>query len=478
MRRGGAGIVAALVAALAATLAGGATAASAEVVWLCQPGMAENPCRDSLESTIYSPDGSSRTENPPLPADPKVDCFYVYPTVSEQRTRNANKDVDRSLVAIARYQASRYSQMCRVFAPVYRQQTLFSLARGRSPEALRIAYGDVEEAWREYLARHNRGRGVVLLGHSQGTFMLRALARRQIDPRPEVRRRIVSGLLLGGNVMVRAGGDAGGDFQRLPLCRRERQTGCIVAWSTYNDDPPPNSRFGRAPAEDSTGLGLPAGPGYEVACTNPASLAANRREVLTTFLRSEPYPGVIGALLIQTYGGPPPSAPTPWLRPRDHYSGRCETRNGANVLFVEEEAGARRLNPAPEPSWGLHLTDANIALGDLVALADRQAKAWLAGVRPRGAPRLELRTTFWRGPRRCARGNVRLRVYGTDLRDVRRVEFRIGGRVVARDGTAPFAKTVRRARFRSGRVHRVRAIAAMRDGREGRVERAVRACRR
>jgi hypothetical protein len=307
--------------------------------------------------------------------------------------------------------------------------------------------------------------------------MLRALVRRQVDPRPDVRRRIVSGFLLGGNVTVRAGSDAGGDFQHLPLCRREGQTGCIVAWSTYNEDPPSNSRYGRVPAEDTSGLGMPAGPGYEIACTNPASLGANRREVLTTLLRTERYPGVIGALLVQMYGGPPPSAPTPWIRPRDHYSGRCETRNGANVLFIEEEAGARKLNPAPDPSWGLHLADANIALGDLVALADRQAKAWLASSRSRLGPRLELRTTFWRGRRGCARGNVRLRVYGTDQRSVRRVEFRVGRRVVARDGRAPFAKTVRAGRFRSGRVNRVRAIATMRDGSQAHLTRGVRGCR-
>ena len=38
-------------------------------------------------------------------------------------------------------------------------------------------YADVLDAWREYLARDNRGRGVVLLGHSQGTRMLRQLLR-------------------------------------------------------------------------------------------------------------------------------------------------------------------------------------------------------------------------------------------------------------------------------------------------------------
>jgi hypothetical protein len=59
------------------------------------------------------------------------------------------------------------------------------------------AYGDVRDAWRTYLRKFNRGRGVVLIGHTQGTFMLRELVKREIDRKPAARRRLISGLLLG-----------------------------------------------------------------------------------------------------------------------------------------------------------------------------------------------------------------------------------------------------------------------------------------
>jgi hypothetical protein len=39
--------------------------------------------------------------------------------------------------------------------------------------------------------------------------------------------------------------------------------------------------------------------------------------------------------------------------------------------------GAPDLNALPDASWGLHLADANIALGDLVALVRRQIAAWV-----------------------------------------------------------------------------------------------------
>jgi alpha-beta hydrolase superfamily lysophospholipase len=37
------------------------------------------------------------------------------------------------------------------------------------------AYGDVRAAWKEYLAKYNKGRPFVLVGHSQGQLMLQTL---------------------------------------------------------------------------------------------------------------------------------------------------------------------------------------------------------------------------------------------------------------------------------------------------------------
>jgi hypothetical protein len=462
-------VVAAL--ALGVALAGSATA-SADVVWLCQPGMTDNPCRDSLESTIYTPEGESRVDNPPLPADPNVDCFYVYPTVSEQQGPNSNKAVEPQERSIAQYQASRFSQTCRVWAPMYRQQTLAALAGGGSADALQLAYSDVAEAWRDYLAHHNDGRGVVLIGHSQGTRMLRQLLRKEIDPNAAERRQLVSAVLLGGNVSVRKGQLTGGDFQHVPGCSRAGQTGCVFAWSTFNETPPSNSRYGRVPDEDTSGFGFPGGPDYEVLCTNPASIAANARTPLSTYLRSEPFPGVLGALLTEMYSGPPPSAPTPWIQPQDHYTAKCEQRDGANVLFLEPIGSARKLNPAPDPTWGLHLADGNIALGDLVPAVQKQAGAWLGATKPL----LKLKATYRRGARGCARGNMRLTVAGADRRGLRSVDFRIGGSTLVRDATAPFRTTVRRADLRGRARTRLRVIAQLGDGRKRTLTRVLRSC--
>src|ERR671916_646139 len=141
--------------------------ASAKVVWLCKPGMADNPCRPSLETTRFSAwGGETSVVRPRLAKRPPVDCFYVYPTVSDQQTTLAARTREPAVRDIALFQAARYSQVCRVFAPVYRQLTVPGLQREDATAAqLRTAHGDVVEAWRTYLRRHNRGRGVVLVGH-------------------------------------------------------------------------------------------------------------------------------------------------------------------------------------------------------------------------------------------------------------------------------------------------------------------------
>jgi hypothetical protein len=417
----------------------------------------------------------------PIPANPPVDCFYVYPTVSNQPGPNASKTVEPEIEGIVRFQAARFSQQCRVFAPVYRQNTVPALlAQGRytTPASRQLAYGDVVEAWREYMKRYNGGRGVVLIGHSQGTNHLRRLVRTEIDPKPALRKQLVSAVLLGGNVLVKRGRQKGGDFQNVPACRAASQTGCVIAYSLFNETPPDSPRFGKPPAAPDPVTGHPGGPGYEVLCTNPASLVANRQVPVETLIPSRPFPpGFIALSITQAYGGPPPSAPTPWLRPADRYTGRCETSNGANVLMIRPIGNARRLNPSPDDTWGLHIVDVNGLFGDLQRAVTAQTRAFL---RAKGRPRVGLRLRYRRGRdvrgRRCARLPIRAALTGADRRKVSRADFRGNRRLVKRDRRFPFTARIRSSRVRGGRVVRFGVRALLTDGRSRRVFRRVRVC--
>ncbi len=355
-----------------ASLATAPRHAHAEVKWLCKPGVADNPCVGDQTTTYFKPDGSSTTGTPKIPAKPPIDCFYVYPTVSNQPTTNATQTADPEVRSIALYQAQRFSTRCRVFAPLYREVTAAGVAAAsqtHDTSGYDTAFTDVREAWRSYLRHDNRGRGVVLIGHSQGSRMLRALIRKDIDPKRKVRKRLVSAIIPGANATVK-------DFKHVPVCRRAAQIGCVISYSTFNEPPPDNSRFGRTDTDPvGKALGLPAGKGLKVICADPAKLAGQRE--LKSLVPSEPFaPGIIAALLFKLYGGPPPSADTPWLQPQDHYTGRCVTSNGAHVLMLSPVGDARTLSPSPDDTWGTHLVDVNIALGNLLRITGAESKAW------------------------------------------------------------------------------------------------------
>src|SRR3954452_6266809 len=200
--------------------------------------------------------------------------------------------------------------------------------------------------------------------------MLRALIRREIDPKPKLRKRLVSAVIPGANATTK-------DFKHVPPCRTKAQTGCLISYHTFNETPPDNARFGRTDTDPvGSALGLPSGKGLKVICVNPAKLA--HQGELKSLLPSEPFaPGIIAALLLRLYGGPPPSADTPWLQPSDHYTARCETSNGAHVLMISPVGDARTLTPSPDDTWGVHLVDVNIALGNLMKVTAAETKTWL-----------------------------------------------------------------------------------------------------
>jgi len=78
---------------IATALANDATA-SAAIVWLCRPGLAHNPCLSSMTTTAIDAHGHRTVQRSRPAAQPAIDCFYVYPTVSLQSTTNANLHVD------------------------------------------------------------------------------------------------------------------------------------------------------------------------------------------------------------------------------------------------------------------------------------------------------------------------------------------------------------------------------------------------
>jgi hypothetical protein len=360
----GVAAIAALVFAVAAPAAG------AKAVWLCFPGHHPDPCAPGLSTTLYSPSLKKLgVQNPKAVKHPAIDCFYVYPTVSDQTTGNANLHVDPEEKSIALYQAARYSQYCKVYAPMYRQVTLDGIGLGTpttTPNPVE-AQNDVDSAFETYLKKYNDGRGFVLIGHSQGSFVLRSLISKLVDPKPAVRKLLVSAILMGGNVLVKKGTGIGGDFKHIPACTADAQLHCVIAFSTFDQTPPTGSLFGVPPSTD---------PNDQVLCTNPAALAGGSG-ILNAISPSAPFdPTSTLSAGIKLLGFPFPHPPTVWWAAAGAYSAKCETLNGATVLEITPRNGAPTPMPSPTQGWGLHLLDANIALGNLLGVVKDQVAAF------------------------------------------------------------------------------------------------------
>jgi hypothetical protein len=326
-------------------------------IWLCRPGQADDPCTMSLASTAVTADGTATTSTPSPSTDSKFDCFYVYPTVSSQTTANANLRVQEPETAAAEDQASQFSQVCRVWAPMYRQRTLASLGPNR-PAVNDVAYASLLSGWEDYLAHDNHGRPVIFIGHSQGAAMLIRLLQDKVDPNPKLRSQMVSAILLGGNVTVPVGKDVGGSFTHIPTCGSAQQTGCVIAYSSFGSPPPASSLFGRPGTGVSTLSGQSASKGLEVVCVNPVNFSSAKGLLDPYFLS-----------LTQTVFGT--TVTTPWVSYPGRYTAQCQTTGGATSLQVIPTGGPndrrQTVSASLGPDWGFHLDDVNLGLGNLVA---------------------------------------------------------------------------------------------------------------
>jgi hypothetical protein len=361
-----AGSVAAL---LAATGLGAATGTSrAATVWLCRPGLAADPCTSSLTATRVDASGARKVVQGRGASSPRFDCFYVYPTVSREPSTNADLRVQKTEIDAAVAQASRFSQACRVYAPMYRQVTLAGLAAylslGLGSNGETIAYRSLLAGFDDYLARYNHGRPIVFIGHSQGAAMLIDLLARKVDGDAQVRHRLALAIVLGGDVEVRPGSLTGGSFTHIPVCSHADEDGCVIAYSSFPGEPPSTSLFGRPGRGVALQSGQTATKGRAVACVNPAALGGGSAG-LDAYFPSQ------GALA------------TPWVEYPGLYRARCESARGATWLQVARATGPSDPRPTvtePDgPDWGYHEYDVNLALGNLVHDVENAERTWTRG---------------------------------------------------------------------------------------------------
>jgi len=363
--------------------------------WLCRPDK-DDVCDHGLDATSIRANGQTHVERFHAATNPKIDCFYVYPTISTDPGGNSDlvPGDDQELFVVGQ-QAARLGSVCRVFAPVYRQITLTALTARLGgndvPTDPELAYADVLDAWKHYIANDNHGRGVILIGHSQGAGLLTTLVKNEIDPNPELRDRLVSTMLLGTSLQVPIGRDVGGDFANVPLCRRLGQTGCAITYGSFRATaPPPSNSF----------FGVPRGAGLQAACTNPAALGGGRGQLksyLPTNGRSLPIlPRIDPQWLDPALGV---EIKTDFVTLPGFLESECAEHDGFVYLaiFVNGNPADPRIDDIAgadlTPEWGLHLIDVNEAMGNLVDIASSQARSYCGRQRRCSSSSLALKPT-------------------------------------------------------------------------------------
>lgn len=165
----------------------------------------------------------------PARAD-EADVFFVPPTTYDGggnwNARLSSTSTNRQFEQVmAPNYVGPFVSVGRIFAPRYRQASLYSLTtlREDAREARRFAYGDIRDAFRRYLAKENADRPFLLVGVEQGGTLGWRLLAEEIAPYPAIRSRLVGAWLI--ETVTPA------DSPPIPPCMAREQAGCLAAWA-------------------------------------------------------------------------------------------------------------------------------------------------------------------------------------------------------------------------------------------------------
>jgi len=183
------------------------------------------PWRHDIADTI--PPGCTTPENQ---ANAQVDVFYVNPTVYFSG-KSWNADIDDKKVNgrsddCVKNQATPFNSCAKIYSPRYRQAILRSFTKEgkEGQDALDTAYSDVKKAFEYYLANWNKGRPIILVGHSQGAYHVARLLDDFFTGK-QLRKQLIAAYPIGFLVEKNRYAD-------IPVGDSASQTGCFVTWNS------------------------------------------------------------------------------------------------------------------------------------------------------------------------------------------------------------------------------------------------------
>jgi hypothetical protein len=221
--------------------------------WMCHPVLKTTDVarQQDLSVTVWNPDNTIKTVIN-YNRDTLADIFYIYPTIDLHYNEFGNTpmdSIDRFLAQfVYRSQVGIYAQFGRVFVPYYRQAKLGVFTDASSSdstqlakaECMEIAYNDIDSAFSNYLKFYNNGRKIILMGHSQGAYLMRFLLRKRFDNDPSLLSQLVVAVSGGEpNYASVSGSRTGGSLQNIKTCPPPgsvQECGCVINWRTWNRD--------------------------------------------------------------------------------------------------------------------------------------------------------------------------------------------------------------------------------------------------
>lgn len=162
-----------------------------------------------------------------------VDVFFIHPTTlysSSRWNQDLNDEEVNALTdgLVLNNQASVFNNCCSIYAPRYRQATLYSFfeENENSKQALDLAYQDVAVAFDNFLARRQQGRPFILASHSQGSLHLDRLLKEKIHNQ-ELLELMIAAYPVGFPIDGSNG---------IDICKSASQLHCQVTWNSLGPD--------------------------------------------------------------------------------------------------------------------------------------------------------------------------------------------------------------------------------------------------
>jgi hypothetical protein len=165
-----------------------------------------------------------------------VDVFFVHPTgylkgdnwTDPLEEKSATMENTQWMMA---NQASVYNGCCSVYAPHYRQASIYSYFGSDElrAEVHNFVYQDVKKSFEYFIENFSNGRPFIIASHSQGTHHSIRLLAEEIDS-SGLYPRMVGAYIIGGMISK----DWMSNMVNIGVCESAEQLGCLVHWDTLN----------------------------------------------------------------------------------------------------------------------------------------------------------------------------------------------------------------------------------------------------